>query len=39
MEKKEKQNVLNRRALGDRDNVPMDVDEPQLEILKGKNRK
>jgi len=39
MEKKEKQNILNRRALGDRDNIPMDVDEPQLEIFKGKNRK
>lgn len=39
MERKEKQNLLNRRALGDRENVPMDVDEPQLEVLKSKNRK
>lgn len=40
LDRKEKQNMVNRRtALGDRDNVPMDIDEPPLELAKGKNRK
>ncbi|KXN83352.1 COP9 signalosome complex subunit 7a [Leucoagaricus sp. SymC.cos] len=40
LDRKEKQNMANRRtALGERENVPMDVDEPPLELMKGKNRK
>jgi COP9 signalosome complex subunit 7 len=40
LDRKEKQNMTSRRtALGDRDNVPMDIDEPPLELVKGKNRK
>ncbi|KAF9445619.1 hypothetical protein P691DRAFT_805448 [Macrolepiota fuliginosa MF-IS2] len=39
LDRKEKQGLLSRRALGDRENVPMEVDEPQLELMKGKNRK
>ena len=39
LDRKEKQNMATRRALGERENMPMDVDEPPLELVKGKNRK
>jgi len=39
LDRKEKQNLANRRTVfGDRDNMPMDIDEPP-ELTKGKNRK
>jgi len=40
LDRKEKQNSANRRTVfGERDNVPMDIDESPLEFAKGKNRK
>lgn len=40
LDRKEKQNSASRRTVfGDRDNIPMDIDEPPLESAKGKNRK
>ncbi|KAF7784845.1 hypothetical protein Agabi119p4_1010 [Agaricus bisporus var. burnettii] len=38
VDKKERQNA-SRRAQVDRDHAPMDIDEPPLELAKGKNRK
>jgi COP9 signalosome complex subunit 7 len=38
IDKKERQNA-SRRAQVDRDHGPMDVDDPPLELAKGKNRK
>ncbi|KAL9715642.1 hypothetical protein Ac2012v2_000085 [Leucoagaricus gongylophorus] len=42
LDRKEKQSLANRHAtatFSDRDNIPMDIDEPPLEFAKGKNRK
>ena len=40
LDRKEKQNSANRRTVfGERDNIPMDIDESPLEFAKGKNRK